>query len=79
MRSLDIDNGTRRTRKRCAHRHRKSVRFRTREDREYRLAVALTDASAFIDIAECRRRLDGSRSRKTLARIAQPALTVLDV
>ncbi|ARF90417.1 uncharacterized protein BCN122_III0386 [Burkholderia cenocepacia] len=66
MHGLDIESGTRRTRKRCAHRHRKSVRFRTRVHREYRLAGAPTDSAALIDIAGYRRRLDASWSRRAL-------------
>ena len=76
MHSLDID--TQRTRKRCAHRHRKSVRFRTRAHREYRLAVARTDTTAYTDITEYLRRFPAFQSRNALI-AAQSALTVLDV
>lgn len=60
-------------------RHWKSVRFHTWARRKYRLAFAPIDTPAFSDIAEYRRRLDGSRSLRALTRAAQPALTALDV
>ena len=81
------------SRARCRHRKRSSAHDKTLRApaseigtvpylgarRKYRLAFAPIDTPAFSDIAEYRRRLDGSRSLRALTRAAQPALTVLDV